>query len=177
MGTELLLAQVENEGQEEYHRIQVAEVLIEHGDDASRATALANLNRMAKAPIADGRVRMIAVKALLKAANHYNDEIKGLLREYATADGLRPGWVLDAAEIAREYRDTALFEILMPRLRDILSRRFNLQPHETGDSECRDAAKLFFGTSEWEPLEKRSTTSSAATSRAKPSHSKATICS
>jgi hypothetical protein len=156
MGAELLLNQVANEGLEEYHRIQVAEELLEHTDAGTHAIALANLRRMAQAPIGDGRVRMIALKALLKASSPYFEEIRQLLCEYSTAEDLRPGWVVDAAEIAREYHDTVLFDSLMPRLREMLNGKFNLQPPETGWSESEGAAKLFFGTSDWDPLEKRS---------------------
>ena len=62
---------------------------------------------------------------------------------------------MDAAETAQEHNDTALYEVLVPRLHWIMnSWKVSPQAHEPSSSDRDGVVKLFFGTAEWESLER-----------------------
>src|SRR5690606_34033050 len=90
------------------------------------------------------------------------DEIRTSLLEYASAKGLSPCWVVDAAEIAKANGDLGTFEHFLPRLRSLMNDEARTEQHgfrissgETCWSERQDAAKLLFGSNDWKELESK----------------------
>lgn len=142
-----------------YPRVEAAETLFEHGGPTERDEAQGALTMLAKAPLEDGRCRILAIKALLKSGYPYA-EVKQSLSDFLTAKGLLPGCLVGAAEMARENHDDELFGRFLPRLHFILHwkggsepNEFKLQSNETLWSERQDVAKLLYGTNHWERLE------------------------
>jgi len=152
IGLRHLTGRIKSGDHEDYTISFLVSSVLRADHDADRKVVAELLRSRLTRPIANGMSHLAAIQGLMELGEPYDQRLRHEMFRLADSPTIGTYALEELANEAKSHDDAALFNRIAIRFAD--SDRNHDQASESGSDDRRRAAKLLFGTPEWEPLER-----------------------